>query len=410
MVSRSTTGLTSSTLLTQGARRRGGACGVREEVSHLRRRLAEEDTTPPPPLLLGAAAAPRQLGVERGVVVDAHVAHVRARRCAAGPAVGGRALRAVGHADARVLGPGGARGGGAARRRGGAAAGGVAAARRGGGTRARRLHAVVGGSVQLRGDGVRAMPAYVITVVRGCCWEVQPASPTGSPSTAASASSASARCRRRPRGCPSAATPSRHREYSLNRYLQAALPAAEPSPRGRALLLRFLCRSHMHWLYEPDARAARCRACATSPPAPRRAPTCATPARPAAPPARSSAAARAARQGPWQQAAPAAPPDMFGGEVQFSCAPRARFRIPLAVPAVARTGQQLAVRARRLCCCAARRDGVAAQLDARASRPRPQPRAHVAGGRPLRVARARSATRATSRGCSACSTASSSRR
>ena len=48
----------------------------------------------------------------------------------------------------------------------------------------------------------------------------------------------------------------RHREYALNRYLQAALPAAEPSPRGRALLLRFLCRSHMHWLYEPDARAA----------------------------------------------------------------------------------------------------------------------------------------------------------
>ena len=117
--------------------------------------------------------------------------------------------------------------------------------------------------MQLRGDGVR-VPAYVITVVRrGCCWEVQhrfsdwlalhrrlgelgvgplPSAPARLPFRGYAVT--------------------RHREYSLNRYLQAALPAAEPSPRGRALLLRFLCRSHMHWLYEPGRarRAAAARA------------------------------------------------------------------------------------------------------------------------------------------------------
>ena len=45
-----TTGLTSSTLLTQELRAAEAALAAsREEVSHLRRRLAEEDTTPPEP-------------------------------------------------------------------------------------------------------------------------------------------------------------------------------------------------------------------------------------------------------------------------------------------------------------------------------------------------------------------------
>ena len=72
-------------------------------------------------------------------------------------------------------------------------------------------------------------------------------------------------------------------------------PAAEPSPRGRALLLRF---SAARTCAGSAARRARRAAAARARrlPAPRRALTCATPARPAAPPARRSAAARAARR------------------------------------------------------------------------------------------------------------------
>ena len=310
-----TTGLTSSTLLTQELRAAEAALAAsREEVSHLRRRLAEEDTTPPPPLLSGPP--PRRANSVSSAASSSMLTWRTSERGGARP----RGRRSAGalsalsdmltrefwdpaereEAELRDV---------AAVRLQAAWRGGAARRRYAG---ARRLHAVVSGSVQLRGDGVR-VPAYVITVVRrGCCWEVQhrfsdwlalhrrlgelgvgplPSAPARLPFRGYAVT--------------------RHREYSLNRYLQAALPAAEPSPRGRALLLRFLCRSHMHWLYEPDARAAPL-------PRVRDVSTGATPrsnvrdageaGRAASPPQRGGAGG--APLWPWQQA-PAAAPDMF---------------------------------------------------------------------------------------------------
>ena len=310
-----TTGLTSSTLLTQELRAAEAALAAsREEVSHLRRRLAEEDTTPPPPLLSGPP--PRRANSVSSAASSSMLTWRTSERGGARP----RGRRSAGalsalsdmltrefwdpaereEAELRDV---------AAVRLQAAWRGGAARRRYAG---ARRLHAVVSGSVQLRGDGVR-VPAYVITVVRrGCCWEVQhrfsdwlalhrrlgelgvgplPSAPARLPFRGYAVT--------------------RHREYALNRYLQAALPAAEPSPRGRALLLRFLCRSHMHWLYEPDARAAPL-------PRVRDVSTGATPrsnvrdageaGRAASPPQRGGAGG--APLWPWQQA-PAAPPDMF---------------------------------------------------------------------------------------------------
>ena len=47
------------------------------------------------------------------------------------------------------------------------------------------------------------------------------------------------------------------REYQLNRYLKAMVPICERNHRARALLLAFLCRSHMHWLYPSQQAAAQ---------------------------------------------------------------------------------------------------------------------------------------------------------
>ena len=60
--------------------------------------------------------------------------------------------------------------------------------------------------------------------------------------------------RRLPFGGSSVVT---QREHLLNRYLNAMVPICEKSHRARALLLAFLCRSHMHWLYPSQLAAAQ---------------------------------------------------------------------------------------------------------------------------------------------------------
>ena len=217
----------------------GGSSRPREGV-YLRRRLAEEDDAAA--AAVGAAAAPRQL-VSSAASSSMLTWRTRGGRAAAGR-VGGRALRAVGHADARVLGPGGARGGGAARRRGGAAAGGAARRRGAPAVRGRAAPAVVSGSVQLRGDGVRARVRDHRRAPRlllgGAAPLLRLARPPPPPR----------RARRRPAAVGAARLPfrgyavTRHREYSLNRYPQAALPAAESVAARPRAPPPLLCRSH----------------------------------------------------------------------------------------------------------------------------------------------------------------------
>ena len=129
----------------------------REEVSHLRRRLAEEDTTPPPPLLSGPP--PRRANSVSSAASSSMLTWRTSERGGARP----RGRRSAGalsalsdmltrefwdpaereEAELRDV---------AAVRLQAAWRGGAARRRYAG---ARRLHAVVSGSVQLRGDGVR---------------------------------------------------------------------------------------------------------------------------------------------------------------------------------------------------------------------------------------------------------------
>ena len=121
---------------------------------------------------------------------------------------------------------------------------------------ARAFFGIVNGVVELRSSG-RSVPAYTITVVRGGhCWQVShrfsdwielDRQLTG----------------RLPTGGARPTLPSRYpfrssritayRQFALNTYLQGLLPLVEQVPPARRLLLNFLSRSHMHWLYAGDA-------------------------------------------------------------------------------------------------------------------------------------------------------------
>ena len=131
-----------------------------------------------------------------------------------------------------------------------------------------QLHAGVSGSVELRCGG-RSVTGYVITVVRnGCCWEVVhrfsewrdlhkrlgavlAASAHGGRAAAAPLPHFPARL---PFGGASVVA---RRQYQLTKWLIGTLSVVAAAPRARALLLAFLCRSHMHWLYPAQPSAAQ---------------------------------------------------------------------------------------------------------------------------------------------------------
>lgn len=178
----------------------------------------------------------------------------------------------------------------------------------------RELHAVVSSSVEMRCSRGRSVPGYVVTVrmnnaslpramshafarrrpcvhatptprspfcmrtqvVRGGhCWEVThrfsdwhelnkrlraalAPDPTASAAACATSPNDAAELpsfpMRLPFGGSSVVT---RREYQLNRYLKEMVPICERNYRARALLLSFLCRSHMHWLYPSQQAAAQ---------------------------------------------------------------------------------------------------------------------------------------------------------
>lgn len=124
---------------------------------------------------------------------------------------------------------------------------------------ARAFYAIVNGVVELKSAG-RTVPAYTITVVRGGqCWQV---SHRFSDWVELDRQLAT----RLPAGCSRPVLPSRmpfrsarvtsYRQYALNAYLQSMLPLvsyeAGGPPGARRLLLHFLSRSHVHWLYAGD--------------------------------------------------------------------------------------------------------------------------------------------------------------
>jgi hypothetical protein len=124
---------------------------------------------------------------------------------------------------------------------------------------ARAFYAIVNGVVELTSAG-RTVPAYIITVVRGGqCWQVSHRFSDWIELDKQLAT-------RLPAGCSRPSLPSRvpfrsarvtsYRQYALNAYLQAMLPLVSYEyggpPGARRLLLHFLSRSHVHWLYAGD--------------------------------------------------------------------------------------------------------------------------------------------------------------
>lgn len=125
---------------------------------------------------------------------------------------------------------------------------------------ARAFYGIVNGVVDLRSAG-RTVPAYTITVVRGGrCWQVSHRFSDWLELDRQLAA-------KLPPRCPRPALPSRmpwrssslttYRQFALNAYLQGVLPLASHEaggfPAARRLLLHFLSRSHVHWLYAGDA-------------------------------------------------------------------------------------------------------------------------------------------------------------
>ena len=121
---------------------------------------------------------------------------------------------------------------------------------------ARAFYGIVNGVVELT-SGTKSVPAYTITVVRGGhCWQV---SHRFSDWVELDRQIGA----RLPLGLIRPALPSRmpfrsaritaYRQFALNTYLQDLVPLASRVPPARRTLLNFLSRSHLHWMFAPEA-------------------------------------------------------------------------------------------------------------------------------------------------------------
>jgi len=122
-----------------------------------------------------------------------------------------------------------------------------------------RFFAIVNGAEELRSAG-KSVPAYTLTVVRGGrCWQVSHRFSDWLELDRQLAKTL-------PEDCERPALPARYpfrssrivayRQFSLNSYLQQLLPLVQHIVQARRILLNFLSRSHLHWLYADTFLAA----------------------------------------------------------------------------------------------------------------------------------------------------------